>query len=353
MHYERDPGPTKLPAGAIEIPVSSFGAIDFIQLHLDNALCEIRWKQGTILEMFIDATQPAGHFRFRNLMGDISILFDLPSFMVDTTKIVVSSVSGQDLAETVTAMTLKQTEITIRGENLAGRREHEAAAGRSVDQSDVYDAENDITMQCPDYFSEAKRWKKVLGDFPPLIISDHSSLMIADRLPYTSSHRHLSHLTALHPLGLIDGRDNQQQRKIYTTSVDDLRQYGPGHWCGYSYAWYGNLLAWAGQGDLAADALRIFATCFCLPNSFHVNVDQFGTGKSEFTYRPFTLEGNFALAAAIQEMLIQSQGALIRVFPAIPGSWKDCSFRVLRAQGAFLVSAVRSGGEVKSLEILA
>jgi alpha-L-fucosidase 2 len=105
------------------------------------------------------------------------------------------------------------------------------------------------------------------------------------------------------------------------------------------------------NGEKAAEALRTFATCFCLPNSFHVNGDQSGTGKSKFTYRPFTLEGNFACAAGIQEMLLQSHNGVLRIFPAIPESWQDVSFNTMRAEGALLVSAVRAGGKTRSVKI--
>jgi alpha-L-fucosidase 2 len=54
------------------------------------------------------------------------------------------------------------------------------------------------------------------------------------------------------------------------------------------------------------------------------------------------LEGNFAFAAGVQEMLLQSHGGVIRVFPAIPADWDECDFSHLRAEGAFLVSAQRS-----------
>ncbi len=77
------------------------------------------------------------------------------------------------------------------------------------------------------------------------------------------------------------------------------------------------------------------------------------TGKSKYTYRPFTLEGNFAFAAGIQEMLLQSHSGVVCVFPAIPSAWRDASFRTLRAQGAFLVSAQRSAGGVEEVVIVA
>jgi alpha-L-fucosidase 2 len=63
------------------------------------------------------------------------------------------------------------------------------------------------------------------------------------------------------------------------------------------------------------------------------------------------LEGNFAAAAGLQEMLLQSYSGTIRVFPAIPADWKDVSFKTLRAEGAFLVSASREDGSTQSVEI--
>lgn len=50
-------------------------------------------------------------------------------------------------------------------------------------------------------------------------------------------------------------------------------------------------------------------------------------------------------------MLLQSHTGIIRVFPAVPDSWQDVSFRNLRAQGAFLVSAEKRDGRVVSVEI--
>ena len=105
------------------------------------------------------------------------------------------------------------------------------------------------------------------------------------------------------------------------------------------------------DGEGAARELRTFAECFCLPNTFHANGDQTKSGKSKCTYRPFTLEGNFAFAAGIQEMLLQSHTGIIRVFPAIPASWQDVSFDKLRAMGAFLVSAEREGGRLRQIRI--
>jgi len=181
--------------------------------------------------------------------------------------------------------------------------------------------------------NEAWYWRKMLNEWPGFALDKDNALMIAKDLPYSHSHRHFSHLMAIFPLGLLDLQNGNHDKKTIEASLVELEKAGTSAWCGYSYAWLGNLYARAGRGEEAATALRTFTTCFCLPNSFHVNGDQSHTGKSNFTYRPFTLEGNFACASGVQEMLLQSQDGVIRVFPAVPDSWKNIAFRNFNAPG--------------------
>lgn len=198
---------------------------------------------------------------------------------------------------------------------------------------------------------EAAHWQRVFGQFAPYALSENAELKFAPSLPYNQSHRHFSHVMAIHPLGEIRWENGEKDQKIIQNSLALLDKIGPDWWCGYSYAWLGSLKARAKDGAGAAKTLRTFATAFCLSNSFHVNGDQTKSGLSKFTYRPFTLEGNFAFAAGIQEMLIQSYAGLIEVFPAVPGDWKEASFKNLRTEGAFLVSATRSGGLVDEIVV--
>ncbi|MBD3291959.1 MAG: hypothetical protein GF393_03480 [Armatimonadia bacterium] len=65
-----------------------------------------------------------------------------------------------------------------------------------------------------------------------------------------------------------------------------------------------------------------------------------------------TLEAGFCAAAAIMEMLLQSWGGAIRLFPTGPDRWGDAYFEDLRAEGAFLVSAQLSGGNVAWVRIV-
>ncbi len=177
------------------------------------------------------------------------------------------------------------------------------------------------------------------------------SFAIAKGFPYNESHRHFSHAMAIHPLGLLDYSQGEESQQIINATLKRMQEVGPDWWCGYSYSWFGNMKARAFDGEGAAQALKTFAECFCLPNTFHANGDQTNSGKSKFTYRPFTLEGNFAFASGIQEMLMQSHTGVIRIFPAVPASWQDISFQDLRAMGAFLVSAEQKGGKVQQISI--
>ena len=201
---------------------------------------------------------------------------------------------------------------------------------------------------------EAERWRGVLAEMPDIAIDPNDSkLLVAKDYPLPSSHRHFSHLMAIHPLGLIRWENGERDRAIIKASLADLDAKGTASWCGYSFSWLANMAARARDGERAEQALETFARAFCLRNSFHCNGDQSGKGYSNFRYRPFTLEGNFAAAAGLQEMLLQSYSGTIRVFPAIPASWNDASFTRLRTEGAFLVSAERSKGVTQRVRIVA
>ena len=188
-------------------------------------------------------------------------------------------------------------------------------------------------------YNEAKHWEIILNQFEDFAISENHELLVAPNYPYNESHRHFSNMMAIHPLGIFQWDKSTQDQLIIKNSIQRLDSMGPINWCGYSYAWLANLKARAKDGIGATKALTIFANAFCSSNSFHLNGDQTKSGYSGFTYRPFTLEGNFAFAAGVQEMLLQSYQGFIDVMPAVPTEWENVSFNQLRAEGAFVVSA--------------
>jgi hypothetical protein len=199
--------------------------------------------------------------------------------------------------------------------------------------------------------SDVQRWTALGNSFGDFALSANHELMFARSLPYTQSHRHFSHLMAIHPLGLLHWEHGDKAQRIISQSLRLLDSVGPSQWVGYSYAWQANLKARVKDGEGAARALQIFAKAFCSPNSFHLNGDQTNEGYSSFRYRPFTLEGNFAFAAGLQEMLLQSYAGYIEVMPAVPQQWQEIAFDKLRTEGAFLVSARKSTGTLAYLRV--
>jgi alpha-L-fucosidase 2 len=185
--------------------------------------------------------------------------------------------------------------------------------------------------------------------FPPLD-TNHTGLTIAPNQNLEESHRHHAHLMAIYPLGLLNA-ENPADKIIMDKSLRWMEKKGTREWVGFSFSWAANLYARAREGDSAARMLKIFANNFVSINSFHLNGDQRGGQFSNFTYRPFTLEGNFAFAQGVHEMLIQSSNGYIEIFPAIPTDWKKLSFTTLRTEGAFLVSASMENGRTKEVVI--
>lgn len=199
----------------------------------------------------------------------------------------------------------------------------------------------------------AARWRATGAALAPIVIdSATQSLPFAAGLPYNESHRHFSHAMAFHPLAELSIESPRDSLVIQHT-LDGLRQHGSDWWTGYSFAWYSAMLARAGRAEEALSALETYRRAFILRNGFHANGDQTKSGLSKYTYRPVTLEGNFLALHAVHEMLLQSWGGVIRIFPAASDRWRDVAFRELRAEGGFRVTARREGGRTVSVGVTA
>lgn len=196
-----------------------------------------------------------------------------------------------------------------------------------------------------------KHWLTILAQLPDFE-SNETGFTVAPKQNLTESHRHMSPYMAIYPLALLDVNKPADKTRIIN-SFKQLEAKGTSAWVGYSFSWMASLYARAYQGDKALRQLQIFASNFCSSNSFHLNGDQKGGQYSNFTYRPFTLEGNFAFAQGINELLIQSRDGYIEIFPSIPSTWDNCSFKNLRTIGAFLVSANYENAKTVSIQILA
>ncbi len=190
--------------------------------------------------------------------------------------------------------------------------------------------------------------------------ADGEGLQVMEGVPLGFSHRHHSHLMGIYPLGVIsldssNTKDPTNARKedafLINESIKKINKMGYWEWTGWSFPWMSAICARAGNSHLAYWFLKEYFK-FIRNNSMHVNGDSFNLSFSKFNYEPMTLEGGFCAVAAILEMLLQSHSGLIRVFPAVPSSWDDIRFDNLRAEGAFIVSAMRSKGKLIYISIL-
>jgi len=194
-----------------------------------------------------------------------------------------------------------------------------------------------------------QKWARLADDLGDFHAAADGELLLDAETPLRESHRHLSNLIAIHPFNLISVDGGARDKERIRTSLAAWDELGTGEWCGYTWAWMSCLRARVGDGEAAARHLDVFTRAFVSRNGFHVNGDQSGEGFSNLTYRPFTLEGNFAAMQAVQEMLLQSWSPtpgkrdteVIRLFPAVPWHWHDAAFTDLRAEGGHRVSARR------------
>jgi hypothetical protein len=181
------------------------------------------------------------------------------------------------------------------------------------------------------------KWKETLEklvDYP----TDASGFMIGRDFPLTFGHRHYSHLLMIYPLYLV----NVEQPGGRELIEKSLR-----HWIGYKdgkciYTWAGasSIASALNDGNLALEYLNRIKqdsrlTCTTMQNEGGNPV----------------MESPLATAQCIHDMLIQSWGGTIRVFPAVPDAWKDACFSDLRGEGAFLVSAVRKAGKTQWIRV--
>lgn len=189
------------------------------------------------------------------------------------------------------------------------------------------------------------KWKQILTDlidFP----TDENGLMIGSDQPVDMSHRHYSHLLSLYPLFQLSP-DNPKDRALVEKSVVHWHKIeGGSKLVGYSFTGAASLYAAMGKGGEANSIMQHFlngkiGTALLLPNTFYME----GNGKNP------VIETPLSAAASIMELQLQSWGDKIRVFPAVPDSWKEASFQDLRAQGGFLVSANRKDGKTEWVSI--
>ena len=151
-------------------------------------------------------------------------------------------------------------------------------------------------------------------------------------------HRHANHLFWLHPGSQIVV-DRSPQENLYAEAMKKTLETRGDGGTGWSKAWKINFWARLHDGNHSHKLLEEQLKESTLTNLFD-------------THPPFQIDGNFGATAGMTEMLVQSQGNYIELFPALPDQWNNGSFRGIKARGNFELSAVWTDQTIRSLEII-
>ncbi|MEU3301426.1 Tat pathway signal sequence domain protein [Streptomyces sp. NPDC006678] len=169
------------------------------------------------------------------------------------------------------------------------------------------------------------RWEEVLAKLVPYPV-DANGYMIGAGVPFAKSHRHYSHLLAVYPLYEITGR-TAEERALIETSLNHWVSF-EGALQGYTFTGAASMSALLGKGEDALGYLDELMRRFIRPNTMYKE-----SGP--------VIETPLSAAQSVHDMVCQSWGDVIRVFPAVPDAWRDLTVHDFRTQGAFLLSAVR------------
>lgn len=178
-------------------------------------------------------------------------------------------------------------------------------------------------------------WKSIcknLADYP----RDETGYLIGKNLPYQKSHRHFSHLMMHMPLYLVN-RDNSDTRELAERSLK--------HWFSYQ----GDILGFSYVGA------SLICSAYKLGTQAARNIKDLIKNHISYTtmYQEAgpVMETPLAAAECIQQLLLQSWGGKIRVFPAMPDDWHCAEFHRFAAQGGFVVSADYHDGSTAIIEV--
>lgn len=190
----------------------------------------------------------------------------------------------------------------------------------------------------------ASQWQLItdnLVDFQ----KDENGLRIAKNTPFDKPHRHYSHLLAYYPLAVLTP-ESEKGAALLKSSLDHWLKVSMGDIkvkampvTGYTATGAASMYAMLGDAETAYHYLDFLIQ--------HKNV----SSTTMYAEGNPVIESPLSFATSLHDMLLQSWGGKIRVFPACPNIWPDAAFHHLRTQGAFLVSARKKTGVTRFVRI--
>lgn len=151
-------------------------------------------------------------------------------------------------------------------------------------------------------------------------------------------HRHISHLYGLYPGNEITV-DKPELFEGAKKTIEGRLSKGGGH-TGWSRAWITCFFARLRDGEKVLENINGL-----LKKSIKINLYD--------THPPFQIDGNFGIASAMVEALIQSHNGYIDLLPALPKAWQKGKLLGIRTRGAVTCDLIWEEGKVKSCVLTA
>ncbi|MEI7830635.1 MAG: glycoside hydrolase family 95-like protein [Prolixibacteraceae bacterium] len=195
------------------------------------------------------------------------------------------------------------------------------------------------------------RWKEMLANMQDYNIGENG-IMIGKDVPFAKPHRHYSHLFGIFPLYDMNIDNDPERIPLMKKSIQHFTDLD-GDNCIYKFSGASSLWAALGDGDNALKwldrSLELLPRFGIPPQPARIPTATQNTLYSE-RENP-TFESPISASRSMLDMIFQDWGGTIRIFPAMPSTWKDAAFHNLLAEGAFLVSAVRKGGKTEFIRV--